>query len=184
MQQSAVIHRKATQNDRIIHSINIDPLSSEDSGVYTCSWYFDSVLNQTITKDVDVSPKKGQIKVLKRTPQEVNVREGNSINLSAELAVFPNDFPGFNAKWIRKSIKPPKTVNETENLVSDNDHVISSEKIDEGRVNERITIKNAATEMSGIYVLTIELLDTVRTIEWKVNVQNERISARIDIMAP
>lgn len=38
--------------------------------------------------------------------------------------------------------------------------------------------------MSGIYVLTIELLDTVRTIEWKVNVQNERISARIDVMSP
>ncbi|RCN27886.1 hypothetical protein ANCCAN_26376 [Ancylostoma caninum] len=38
--------------------------------------------------------------------------------------------------------------------------------------------------MSGIYVLTIELLDTVRTIEWKVNVQNERIKARIDMMSP
>ncbi|KAK6032624.1 immunoglobulin domain protein [Ostertagia ostertagi] len=182
--QSAVIHKKATQSDRIIHSITIDPLSSEDSGLYSCSWYFDTVLNQTITKNVDVSPKKGQIKVINRTPQEVNVKEGNSINLSAELAAFPDDFPGFNAKWIRKSIKPPKTVNETENLVSDNDHVINTDRIDGGRVNERIAIKNARTEMSGIYVLTIELLDTVRTIEWKVNVQNERISARIDIMAP
>lgn len=31
----------------------------------------------------------------------MSVKEGNSINLSAELAAFPDDFPGFNAKWIR-----------------------------------------------------------------------------------
>ncbi|KAJ1366478.1 hypothetical protein KIN20_027154 [Parelaphostrongylus tenuis] len=78
--------------------------------------------------------------VLGRTPQEVNVQEGNSINLSAELAAFPDNLPGFNAKWIRKFIKPPKTVNETENLVSDNDHQIVSEGLSGGHVNEEITI--------------------------------------------
>ncbi|VDO80381.1 unnamed protein product [Heligmosomoides polygyrus] len=182
--QSVVMHKKSTQSDRIIHTVEIDSLAAEDSGQYVCSWYFDKVLNQTITREVEVSPKKGQIKVLSRTPQDVSVKEGNSINLSAELAAFPDDFPGFNAKWIRKFVKPPKTVNETENLVSDNDHQIVSERLDGGRVNEKITIKNAAIDMSGIYVLTIELLDTVRTIEWKVNVQNERISARIDVMSP
>ncbi|VDL69628.1 unnamed protein product [Nippostrongylus brasiliensis] len=182
--QPAVIHKKSTQNDRIVHSIEIASLTPDDRGKYTCSWYFDGQLNHTIVRNLEVSPKKGQIKVLHRTPQEVNVKEGSSINLSAELAAFPEDLPGFNAKWIRKYIKPPKTVNETENLVSDNDHQIVSERLDGGRVNEKIAIKNAALEMSGVYVLTIELLDTVRTIEWRVNVQNERISARIDMMSP
>ncbi|KAJ1366476.1 Immunoglobulin V-set domain [Parelaphostrongylus tenuis] len=116
------------------------------------NWYFDKVLNETIHKNVDVSPKKGQIKVLGRTPQEVNVQEGNSINLSAELAAFPDDLPGFNAKWIRKFIKPPKTVNETENLVSDNDHQIVSERMSGGHVNEKITIKNAANRHERHFV--------------------------------
>uniref|UniRef100_A0A158P827 receptor protein-tyrosine kinase n=1 Tax=Angiostrongylus cantonensis TaxID=6313 RepID=A0A158P827_ANGCA len=182
--QPYVKHRKSSQGDRIVHSITIDSLTLDDSGQYSCSWYFDQILNETIQKNVDVSPKKGQIKVLNRTPQEVNVKEGNSINLSAELVAFPDDLPGFNAKWIRKFIKPPKSTNETENLVSDNDHQIVSERISGGHVNEKIAIKNAVTGMSGIYVLTIELLDTVKTIEWKVNVQNEQISARIDVMSP
>ncbi|ETN87149.1 immunoglobulin domain protein [Necator americanus] len=181
---SDVVHTKSARNDMISHTISIGTLTSDDSGEYACGWYYDQQLNQTIYKNVDVSPKKGQIKVLNRTPQEVNVMEGNSISLSAELAAFPEDLPGFNAKWIRKYVKPPKIVNETENLVSDNDHQIVSERLTGGRVNERIAIKNAATDMSGVYVLTIELLDTVRTIEWKVNVQNERIKARIDVMSP
>ncbi|VDM77950.1 unnamed protein product [Strongylus vulgaris] len=69
---------------------------------------------------------------------------------------------------IKKYVKPPKTLNETENLVNDNDHQIASERLNDGQVTEKIAIKNAATDMSGIYVLTIELLDTVKTIEWKV----------------
>ncbi|VDM54094.1 unnamed protein product [Angiostrongylus costaricensis] len=43
--------------------ITIDSLTLDDSGQYSCSWYFDQVLNETIHKNVDVSPKKGQIKV-------------------------------------------------------------------------------------------------------------------------
>ncbi|CAJ0609905.1 unnamed protein product [Cylicocyclus nassatus] len=175
---------KHVRNDMLSLTLTIETLTSEDSGQYVCGWYFEKQLNQTIKKTVIVSPKKEQIKVLNRTPQEVNVMEGNSINLSAQLAAFPYDLSGFNAKWIRKYIKPPKTVNETENLVNDYDRQISSERLNGGRVTEKISIKNAATDMSGIYVLTIEYLDTVRTIEWRVNVQNERIKARIDVMSP
>ncbi|EYC24072.1 hypothetical protein Y032_0014g2299 [Ancylostoma ceylanicum] len=183
-QDDHVRHERRVNNNNITHAVKINTLTPEDSGQYACGWLYDHQLNQTIYKTVDVSPKKGQIKVLSRTPQEVNVMEGSSINLSAELAAFPEDLPGFNAKWIRKYVNPPKTANETENLVNDNDHQIASERLTDGQVNEKIAIKNAATDMSGIYVLTIELLDTVRTIEWKVNVQNERIKARIDIMSP
>lgn len=57
------MHKKSTQSDRIIHTVEIDSLAAEDSGQYVCSWYFDKVLNQTITREVEVSPKKGQIKV-------------------------------------------------------------------------------------------------------------------------
>ncbi|RCN30571.1 hypothetical protein ANCCAN_23660 [Ancylostoma caninum] len=103
-QTDVVRHAKATPNNKIVHNITIETLTPEDSGQYACEWYYEQQLNQTIYKNVDVSPKKGQIKVLSRTPQEVNVMEGSSINLSAELAAFPEDLPGFNAKWIRVSV--------------------------------------------------------------------------------
>lgn len=47
----------------INHTIIIATLTPEDSGQYACGWYYDQQLNQTIYKNVDVSPKKGQIKV-------------------------------------------------------------------------------------------------------------------------
>ncbi|VDK50874.1 unnamed protein product [Cylicostephanus goldi] len=166
---SEVRHTKSIRNDMLSHTVTIDTLTPEDSGQYACSWYFEQQLNKTIEHTVVVSPKMEQIKVLNRTLQEVNVMEGNSITLSADLAAFPHELSGFNAKWIRKYIKPPKTVNETENLVNDNDRQISSERLSGGRVTEKISIRNAATDMSGIYVLTIEYKDTVRTIEWRVS---------------
>uniref|UniRef100_A0A1I7XCI6 Ig-like domain-containing protein n=1 Tax=Heterorhabditis bacteriophora TaxID=37862 RepID=A0A1I7XCI6_HETBA len=181
---TAVVHAiKSSYSDRLLHNLTISSLTREDSGEYMCNWYYEHELKKTITTTIDVSPKKGQIKV-DNTPQEVNVKGGDTINISAMIAAFPEDLPGFSAKWIRKFIKPPKDINETENLVTDNDHQITSEQLKGGKINEIITIKNARIEMSGIYVLTIELLDTIRTLEWRVNVQNDFISARIDIMSP
>ena len=45
------------------NSISIQNVTNEDRGVYKCNWYYENELKKTLEKQIDVSSKKGQIKV-------------------------------------------------------------------------------------------------------------------------
>ncbi|PAV61296.1 hypothetical protein WR25_13797 [Diploscapter pachys] len=178
-------------NDEVAHSskrhddhrrtltMNIESLTTEDSGVYNCTWTKEGSKPETFFKTIEVSPKVAQIRVIERGKPEILVEEGESMELKANVLIYPLDGTGYSSKWIRRYTTPIRESEQTEILLTDQSQkTIVSEKTD-GRVKEKLDVQGMTLNMSGIYVLVMTHKDEIRSVEWKVEVKSRKAQPNI-----
>ncbi|CAI5456138.1 unnamed protein product [Caenorhabditis angaria] len=173
----------------IIASIQIESLTPEDSGNYTCTWENDDMAEwtRTIHKQINIAPKIGQIRIVYRSEPLVRVAQGEEIKLSAQIAAYPIDKAEYRAVWIRKYSSPGKEgIEQSETLITDDGNISTDNKFEDSIFGEILTINGALTnaKMSGTYMLSIVHNGTVENIEWQVAVENPEAEPRIDIREP
>ncbi|CAB3400912.1 unnamed protein product [Caenorhabditis bovis] len=179
-------HRGRLKGNSINAFVKIDSLLADDSGEYTCVWKKeDRTEDVVITKTIEVAPKKGQIRVLEKSPDVVRVKEGEPIELSARVAVYPPENDEYKAKWIRKYTTPIKEGNQSEPIINDaNRSILNEEK--NFQFFESLSFKDSNTfaNSSGTYILSIVHSGTVQNLEWQVAVDSKDVKAKISIREP
>uniref|UniRef100_A0A1I7U1A5 receptor protein-tyrosine kinase n=1 Tax=Caenorhabditis tropicalis TaxID=1561998 RepID=A0A1I7U1A5_9PELO len=184
-----IIVHNTTFDDRSnsLHShMEIDSLELEDSGEYMCTLTFEGREETLETRtELHVAPQKAQIQVIERSPQILRVHEDKEIFLSAKFAMYPTDGESYVAKWSRRYNSSIKGGTQSETLINDKTHTISTKTFENGNVLESLTMNGTVKAfMSGTYVLSISLLDTVQVVQWEVAIENDRPDVQITVREP